>query len=164
MDQFLQDFREVIETGKTRLLAIPEETAAVQSANQWSAKEIMGHLIDSAANNHQRFVRAQSSDDLVCQGYDQNAWVSAQKYSQESWTELVNLWAAYNLHLLHFISVMPEETLTRQRNQHNLDKVGWKTVDPSTTTTLEYFIRDYAGHLQHHLNQVFERTSPGHGV
>lgn len=159
MDQFLQDFRRTIETGKTRLLAIPEDVASVGTANQWSAKEIVGHLIDSAANNHQRFVRAQATNDLICSGYDQNAWVSSQQYNQESWADLVHLWAAYNLHLVHFISVMPLDVLSRPRAKHNLDQVGWKAVDQSTPTTLEYFIRDYAGHLQHHLNQIFARTA-----
>jgi hypothetical protein len=160
MDQFLHDFRQTIETSKDRLLAIPEDTASIGRDNQWSAKEIVGHLIDSAANNHQRFVRAQASDDLVCSGYDQDQWVDVQKYSQEKWADLVHLWAAYNLHLLHFISVMPQETLTCTREKHNLDQVAFKAVDQTTPTTLEYFIRDYAGHLQHHLNQIFERTRP----
>jgi hypothetical protein len=159
MDQFLRDFRRTIESGKARLLAIPEDKASVATANQWSAKEIVGHLIDSAANNHQRFVRAQASDDLICSGYDQNAWVTSQKYNQEPWADLVHLWAAYNLHLLHFISVMPHDVLSRTRPKHNLDQVAWKAVDQSTPTTLEYFIRDYAGHLQHHLNQIFTRTA-----
>ena len=160
MDQFLHDFRRIIESGKARLLAIPEDKATIGTPDQWSAKEIVGHLIDSAANNHQRFARAQLTDDLVCSGYDQNAWVTAQKYNQEAWVDLVELWAAYNLHLLHFVSVMPQEVLTRARKKHNLHQVAWKAVDESTPTTLEYFIRDYAGHLQHHLNQIFERTSP----
>jgi hypothetical protein len=159
MDQFLRDFRQTIETGKARLLAIPDDVAGVGTANQWSAKEIVGHLIDSAANNHSRFVRAQATDDLICSGYDQNAWVSSQKYNDEPWSDLVHLWAAYNLHLLHFISVMPQEVLSRTRTKHNLDQVGWKAVDQSSPTTLEYFIRDYTGHMQHHLNQIFTRTA-----
>jgi hypothetical protein len=159
MDQFLRDFRRTIETGRARLLAIPEDTASVGTVNQWSAKEIVGHLIDSAANNHQRFVGAQATADLICSGYDQNAWVTSQKYNQEPWADLVHLWAAYNLHLIHFISVMPQDVLSRTRPKHNLDQVAWKAVDQSTPTTLEYFIRDYAGHLQHHLDQIFTRTA-----
>ena len=159
MDQFLQDFRTTIETAKTLLLAIPEDRASAGTENQWSAKEIVGHLIDSAANNHQRFVRAQATDDLICSGYDQNAWVTSQKYNQEPWADLVEFWAAYNLHLLHFFSVMPQDVLSRARQKHNLNQVAFKAVDQSTPTTLEYFIRDYAGHLQHHLNQIFERTA-----
>jgi hypothetical protein len=159
MQDFLNDFRQTIETSKTKLLGLDETQAAAHRAYEWSAKEIIGHLIDSAANNHQRFVRAQFTDELVCQGYDQEAWVTSQKYNEESWPDLVHLWAAYNLHLLHFISVMPQDVLSRVRPNHNLDQVAWKSVDKSTPTTLEYFVRDYAGHLQHHLNQVFERTT-----
>ena len=32
------------------------------SSSQWSLKEELGHLLDSAANNHQRIVRAQLED------------------------------------------------------------------------------------------------------
>jgi hypothetical protein len=33
-----------------------------RAAGKWTPKQIIGHLIDSAANNHQRFVRAQESN------------------------------------------------------------------------------------------------------
>ena len=35
------------------------EAAGVPAPGRWAKKEVVGHLIDSAANNHQRFVRAQ---------------------------------------------------------------------------------------------------------
>ena len=76
-----------------------------------------------------------------------------QKYNDEPWADLVQLWA-HNLHLAHVISVMPEETLTRIRTEHNLDQIAWTAVDKTSPTTLEYFIRDYAGHMRHHLSQI----------
>ena len=133
---------------------IAEDKASIGPPGKWSPKQIVGHLIDSAANNHQRFVRAQFTNDLVCPGYDQEAWVSAQKYEQESWPSLVHLWASYNLHLLHVITVMPQDALTRDRIQHNLDQIAFKPVPTSTSTTLEYFVRDYADHMRHHLRQI----------
>jgi hypothetical protein len=154
MEQFLEDFRRTIEDAKARLLAMPAQEARLGQPDKWSPKEIVGHLIDSAANNHQRFVRAQFTNDLICSGYEQDAWVTAQKYNEASWPNLVQLWATYNLHLLHVISVMPEDALTRVRKEHNLDQVAWKTVDKNTPTTLEYFVRDYAGHMRHHLSQI----------
>jgi hypothetical protein len=161
MDQFLTDFRYTIEDGKNRLLAIPAEQARAGEADKWSPKQIIGHLIDSAANNHQRFVRAQFTSDLVCPGYQQDAWVDVQKYNNESWPDLINLWAAYNLHLAHVVSVMDHHELTRSRDQHNLDQIAFKAVDKNTPTTLEYFIRDYVDHLQHHLNQIFDDYADG---
>ena len=155
MEQFLADFRRTVESSKARLLDIPAHEAGQGTEDKWSAKQIIGHLIDSACNNHQRFVRAQFTNDLVCSGYDQEAWVSSQKYNDETWPDLVHLWAAYNLHLLHVISVMPEDVLTRVRKEHNLDQIAFKAVDRNTPTTLEYFVRDYADHMRHHLVQIF---------
>lgn len=40
---------------------------------KWSKKEILGHLIDSATNNHHRFVRVQFETNLKI-SYDQNKW------------------------------------------------------------------------------------------
>jgi len=154
MQQFLNEFRDIVETARRNLLVLGPEEAAKHPAGKWSPKEIVGHLIDSATNNHQRFIRAQFTDDLVCPPYDQENWVNAQEYSDESWSELVNLWASYNLHLHHVVSVMPQDTLTRHREKHNLDQVAWKAVDSTTPTTLEYFVRDYVGHMRHHLKQI----------
>ena len=154
MKQFLEDFSRTIQEAEKQLIAIPENTAAAGAPGKWSPKQIIGHLIDSAANNHQRFVRAQTTNDLVCPGYDQEAWVSAQRYDQESWANLVLLWSAYNRHLAHFMSAMSEDALKRDRQEHNLDVVAFKSVPKNTSTTLEYFIRDYVDHLVHHLNQI----------
>lgn len=159
MDQFLRDFRHTVENCKARLLEIPAEEASASAPGKWTPKEIVGHLIDSAANNHQRFVRAQSTYDLVFPGYEQEAWVTSQKYNEESWPDLVHLWAAYNLHLLHVVSVMPDDVLARVRTEHNLDQIAWKAVPKTTSTTLEYFVRDYAGHMRHHLKQILGTTT-----
>jgi hypothetical protein len=158
-EHFLDDFRETIVKSTARLREIPEEQSRRQSSpDDWSPIEILGHLIDSAANNHQRFVRAQFTDDLVFSGYEQNQWVNSQKYREESWADVIQLWSAYNLHLVHAASVIPENVLTRPRSQHTLDQIAFKHVDKSEPGTLEYLIRDYVDHLQHHLNQIFDET------
>ena len=134
------------------------EEAGVSRAGRWSPKQVIGHLIDSAANNHQRFIRAQFTGGLSFPGYEQDNWVDVQKYQDESWQELIQLWASYNLHLLHVISVMPEEVLSRVRTEHNLDQIAFKAVPKESPTTLEYFVRDYAGHMRHHLAQIFNEN------
>src|ERR1044071_2832566 len=116
--QFLDDFQETIQNASLRLLEITDEDAGKRTEEAWTSKEILGHLIDSAANNHQRFVRAQFTDDLAFPGYEQNEWVSSQKYTDESWPELIQLWSAYNFHLLHVASVIPEPILTKPRANH----------------------------------------------
>lgn len=156
-EQFLRDFRDTINSATARLKDIPEEQSRRRrSPDDWAPIEILGHLIDSAANNHQRFMRGQFTDDLVFPGYEQNQWVSSQKYREESWSDVIQLWSAYNLHLVHMASVIPEDVLTKSRSPHTLDKIAFNLVDKNEPATLEYLIRDYVVHLQHHLNQIFE--------
>lgn len=157
---FLDDFRNTIVNATARLRNIPEKQSGQKnSPDDWSAKETIGHLIDSAANNHQRFVRAQFTDDLVFSGYEQDQWVSSQKYQDESWSEVIKLWSSYNLHLVHIASAIPENVLTRPRSRHSLDQIAFNLVDKNDPATLEYLIRDYLDHLRHHLNQIFAEVT-----
>ncbi|MDQ1524304.1 MAG: hypothetical protein QOE47_2228 [Pyrinomonadaceae bacterium] len=158
MKEVLEDFRRTIEEAAARLHALDEaaaRTARGDDAGAWTPKEIVGHLIDSASNNHGRFVRAQFTDDLVFPGYEQEEWVRAQRYNEEPWPLLVELWKHYNLHLLHVMASAPEETRRRPRAKHSLDRIAWQTIDANQTTTLEYLMTDYVGHLKSHLRQIF---------
>ncbi len=156
MDDALADFRQTIETATVRLQAMSEQEARrTRAAGQWSAQQIIGHLIDSAANNHQRFVLAQLKDDLVFPGYQQAEWVRAQHYDEAAWAVLVQLWQSYNLHLLHVMAHVPAAKLQTPCTQHTLDRIAWQTVSTNEPVTLEYLMRDYVGHLQHHLQQIF---------
>jgi hypothetical protein len=149
------DLVRAVEAAAPRLLAMDDEATAQRSApGKWSPREILGHLIDSASNNHQRFVRAQWQDDLVFQGYDQDAWVSAQRYQDAAWRDLVTLWRAFNLHLAHVMRNVPAEVRQQPRVRHNLDRVAFVPVPADQPATLEYFMEDYVGHLQHHLRQI----------
>jgi hypothetical protein len=158
-EQFLADFRETIAGATARLNDMTPEDSRRKPADSWAPIEILGHLVDSATNNHQRFVRAQFTDDLVFPGYDQDGWVNAQKYRDESWPELIQLWSSYNLHLVHLASVIPSDVLTKSREKHTLDQIAFELVPPDKPATLEYLIRDYVVHLRHHLDQIFGKTS-----
>ena len=158
--EYAQRLRDAVAHATPLLLALDADASARPLATgKWSPREIVGHLIDSAANNHQRFVRAQFTDDLVFSGYEQNQWVSSQHYRDESWSELIQLWSSYNLHLVHVASVIPEEVLTRPRSRHTLDQIAFNLVDKNDPATLEYLIRDYLDHLRHHLNQIFAEVT-----
>lgn len=155
MKDVADDLRRTVNREAQRLAAIPAERASSPLApGKWSPKEIIGHLVDSASNNHGRFVTAQLTNDLDFPGYDQEAWVRAQDYSAADWTGLVSLWRAYNTHIAHIIERIPEAVARRQRSRHNLDEIAWKTVPRSEPVTLEYFVRDYVAHLNHHLGQI----------
>ncbi len=156
MQDLLDDFSNTIETATNRLMSLSlEQSETPRAQGKWSPKEIVGHLIDSASNNHQRFVRAQLTEDLVFPGYEQEHWVRVQRYNEQDWHQLVQLWKQYNLHLLHVMSSADEASLQKPRTQHNLDQIAWKTVPQQQPVTLEYFMRDYVAHMKHHLSQIF---------
>lgn len=149
------DLRRTIDVASERLKTIPSERASEPVApGKWSAREIIGHLVDSASNNHGRFVRAQLTDDLFFPGYDQAAWVSVQQYSASDWLELIALWRTFNAHIAHVVERIPQDVATEPRSYHNLDEIAWKTVPREQPVTLEYFVRDYVAHMKHHLAQI----------
>lgn len=111
---------------------------------KWSKKEILGHLIDSAANNHQRFIRGQYLEDPHL-FYDQDEWVRLQDYQTEKTEELINFWIIYNRHLVYVISKIPEQNLSRTCKGRD-----------GKSHTLNFLIDDYLTHLEHHLAQIVE--------
>ena len=156
MEDVLEDFVRTVEEASARMLSLTEAESRVPLAgDKWSAKETLGHLIDSASNNHQRFVRAQLKADLVFQGYEQDEWVRVPNYQDEPWPLLVNLWKFYNLHLAHVCRRAPEGERLRARREHNLHEIGFAPVNADEPATLEQLMRDYVGHLKSHLGQIF---------
>ncbi|MFS8085517.1 MAG: DinB family protein [Acidobacteriota bacterium] len=155
MDQWLEDFKHTIESAAPRLLQIGEvESTEPRAEDHWSAKQIIGHLIDSATNNHARFVVGQIKDDLVFAGYEQNEWVQIQHYQEAPWSQLVDLWRAYNLHLLHVMTWAAPDKMHHSCTQHSLQTIAFNTVSDSEPVTLEYLMKDYVVHLKHHLSQI----------
>jgi hypothetical protein len=129
-----------------RLGAIPDEDASRAPEGRWSAKQIIGHLIDSAGNNHQRWVRALSGPVLEFPKYDQDLWVATQRYADERWPDLVDLWLLYNRHLLHIASNIPPEKLQTVC-----------IIGDNPPATLESLVAGYTAHLKHHLGQILAR-------
>src|SRR3954467_4779205 len=117
--EWLDDFKQTVDASAERLRQITESEAGRPRADDhWSAKQIIGHLIDSATNNHARFVLGQLKDDLIFPGYDQNGWVSTNHYQERSWADLTELWAAYNRHLHHLMSHANQEKLNTPCTLH----------------------------------------------
>ena len=148
-------FEEDLERAEPALRAISEVAAGIPVATgKWSPKEIIGHLIDSASVNHERFVRATHSEDLVLPGYDQDAWVAAQRYGTGSWSDLIDLWSSFNRHLLHVIKSISDEERFRTREHHSLDVIAFRSLSADRPATLDYLMGDYVVHLEHHLTQI----------
>ena len=112
------------------------------SPKKWSKKEILGHLIDSATNNHQRFVRVQFEDKPEI-SYDQDMWVDYNHYNELSLKQLIHFWTLYNLHLIEVMKKIPAENLLRECKMRD-----------GKYLTLDYLVNDYVVHLQHHLDQI----------
>jgi hypothetical protein len=149
------ELRQVVAEATPRLLSISDaDSARSPRPGAWSPRQVLGHLVDSASNNHGRFVRAQLQDELVFPGYAQDEWVRVQRYQERGWRELVELWRTLNLHLAEVIRSTPEQERLRTRRVHNLDAIAFRTVPASEPTTLDYFQRDYVDHLRHHLAQA----------
>lgn len=152
---------EVLVPAKERLLELSESVYQQPIApGKWSPIQIIGHLIDSAANNHHRFVKAQFVDHLAFDGYAQEDWVNIQNYQNGDWSSLIELWYWYNQHIGHLIQNIAEKTWNQPRTHHHLDRIAWKTQPQNEAVTLGYFVIDYIGHLEHHLKQVFSDYEP----
>lgn len=120
----------------------------------WTPKQIVGHLIDSASNNHDRLVRAQLQQHLRFPGYEQDEWVAVQRHVDAPWVALIDLWEAFNLHLARLMDHVPDRVRLRQTTDHNLDLIAWEVVPAGEPVSIDYLMRDYVAHLRHHLRQL----------
>ena len=155
MNDWLNDFRQTIDSASEKLTQIDEtKSEQPRAEDRWSSKQIIGHLIDSAANNHARFVIGQLKDDLVFSGYDQDGWVRTNHYQERAWSDLIQLWRSYNLHLHHLMTHADQTKLNTPCTLHTLQEIAFKTVPKTAPVTLEYLMKDYVDHMKHHLAQI----------
>jgi hypothetical protein len=134
-----------VEEALPRLRCIPDEaSSAVRPGGKWSRRQILGHLVDSAVNNQQRFVRAQAEAPLVLPPYDQEHWVASQRYDERSFGAILTLWEALNRHLVHVLELTPAEM------------AGRVIVIGELETTLLAVADSYVTHLTHHLGQILD--------
>ena len=152
---YAAELRRLVDAYGARLAGLDDSVVHRRPGHEkWSVAEIIGHLVDSASNNHQRFVRGRWQDDLTFPGYDQDVWVASQRYQDAEWHTLVELWRTFNLHLAHVMERMPAEVRKKQYIRHNLDQVGFRPMMAGTPATLDWFMEDYVEHLKHHLKQI----------
>ncbi|MGA2881516.1 MAG: DinB family protein [Bryobacteraceae bacterium] len=134
----------LVDSTEASLIKITEADSRLPlHADGWSRKQVIGHLIDSASNNHQRFVRAALQGSLEFPGYDQAGCVRVQAVQEMPWPVLIALWASYNRYLAHVIEHLPEDAL----------KASCR-IGSSDPVTIQFLAEDYLVHLVHHLQQV----------
>jgi len=139
-DTIQRELPQLRAAGPTRLDLHPN------GPTSWSPKQELGHLIDSAANNHQRFVRAALESEYTGPGYAQDGWVALHNYRNLPWETLVTFWFEYNQLLAELIDNIP------------LNKLDTPcTIAAAQPVTLAFLIEDYVKHMQHHLDKILAR-------
>lgn len=149
MQQVADELRRLVNSWEGRLIRMrPAEIQSREAEGRWSVKEIIGHLVDSASNNHQRFVRLEIARDLSFPDYqsDNEKWVALQRYQEEDWNELIWLWKYHNLHLAHVIQHVRSDVLDH----------AWRSGS-APPVRLGDLILDYLAHLKMHLDQIDEK-------
>ena len=144
--QLAKDIEQVSHAAYEELIGLSEkEVQKHPAASGWSPKEIIGHLIDSASNNHQRWVRLQISERLSFPDYgdDNDRWVRIQQYETQDWKFLIGLWRQFNLHMSSIVKYVDKACLAN----------AW-IVDENTSHTLSELMVDYPLHLKEHLEQI----------
>ena len=144
--ELAQLLRQTIDREISALRTLTDEKATrPPKPGSWSPKQELGHLIDSAANNHMRFVVAATEGAYEGAGYTQDRWVEAHGYQDLPWMEIVEFWYRYNLLLVHLVGRISEERMES------------RCVVGSSAVTLRFLIEDYVLHMQHHVDHVLSR-------
>jgi hypothetical protein len=142
--EFARKFRSDLDEVHQTLISLPPQLADVPwREGGWTRKQIVGHLLDSAANNRQRFVRASSDGKYKGPKYSQDAWVEAHGYTEQTWERLLSWWEAEHEILIAVVDRIPEERL-----QTNC------IVGGEVPVTLRFLIEDYVSHQRWHVKQL----------
>jgi len=139
---------DVIEVWELKLINLPIETITLKRNKQnRTIKQILGHLIDSASNNHQRLIRLQYNNNLTFPDYrqDNDLWIALQDFQSEDWNNLIQLWKYFNLHMVQVIKSV---------DQSKLDNY-WHDFE-GTKVTLREMIEGYLWHINLHLSEIQE--------
>lgn len=144
---FVHELGAILDNAPDLLRIIPEDVfSAPVAPGKWSPKQELGHLIDSALNNIQRFVRGQYETEPHVV-YNPDAWVEAMDYAHADSHAIISQWETINRRLLGIVMHMPEEHLD------NLVNTGKNEPE---LHTINWLIDDYLVHLQHHLKHILE--------
>lgn len=148
LEKIVDRLQEHVNTVPSKFLKYSEEDLRRKPApNKWSKKELLGHLIDSATNNHHRFIKAQfQGDPFILEPYEQDEWNRIQRYNEVDTKFLVEFWKMYNLYIIQLIINFPEEKLQIKCKS---------TDDREAAENILLLIIDYVDHMDHHLKQIF---------
>ena len=138
--------QQYINTWEQKLIELPDEILSNHRNQQnRTIKQILGHLVDSAANNHQRMIRLQYHQQLEFPDYqqDNDLWIAIQDYQHADWNTTVQLWKYFNLHMIHVIDSVDEDKLCNT----------WQNFE-NVIVSLQQMIEGYLSHLELHFNEI----------
>lgn len=142
--QLAQDFRIELDNLRSVLLSLsPALADSPWRPGGWTRKQVLGHLLDSAANNRQRFVRAATEGEFIGPNYMQEAWVAAHGYAGQPWETLLRWWQAEHEILAAVVDNIPEARLDASC-----------VVGTDAPVTLRFLIEDYLSHQRWHIAQL----------
>ncbi len=146
MNQTATDLRNLIDL--VQRLAKDIAWQEPYATGKWRRVQVLGHLVDSASNNHQRFVRAMLQPSLEFPAYDAGGWVAVQSYESFPAAALLELWTTYNTLLAHVIERIPVQSLQVECR-----------IGDNEPVSLEFLAIDYVRHLVHHLKQILPENA-----
>lgn len=138
----------VIDNEEQFLIDLHEDVLTLKRNKQnRNIKQILGHLIDSASNNHQRMIRLQYNEILEFPDYrqDNDRWIALQDYQNADRMNLIQLWKYYNLHIIQVIRSVDTSKLNN----------CWYDFE-GTKVTLKQMIEGYLEHLHLHMDEIHE--------
>lgn len=145
---YTDEILHIVNEWEQKLLSLPQDVITERRNHQnRTIKQLLGHLVDSASNNHQRMIRLQYNENLTFPDYtqDNDRWIAIQDYQHVDWKNLVQLWMAFNLHMVHLIKSIDKSKL------HN----SWIDFE-GNKVTLEDMVKGYPSHLNLHINDIKE--------
>ena len=144
MTEVARKFRAELDEVHRALVSLPEALSDVPwREGGWTRKQIVGHLLDSATNNRQRFVRAATDGSFLGPNYGQDAWVAAHGYAEQSWGTLLSWWETEHEILISVVDRIPEERMEAPC-----------VMDEDAPVSLRFLIEDYTVHQNWHLKQL----------
>lgn len=152
MKKTAKKLQESTEQFYNRYKEIKDSTAEIKlSPDKWTLKEIVGHLIDSASNNHQRFIRFQINDSLEFPDYDKDQWLSAFNYNTMKLSELITLHKSFNDLIAMLIKAADKKSLKKRWNIN-----GGETASITFKELMLHYLEHCTTHFIHFADRLNE--------
>ncbi|CAL2090125.1 dihydrofolate reductase [Tenacibaculum sp. 190524A02b] len=147
VEEHIQALTDIIEYFPKKLAFISEKEWTEKRQGKWSKKEVLGHLVDSAFNNLQRYIRVQY-EEVPHIVYYQNEWVQLQNWQNVKVEDIITLWIAINKQIVVIWLNFPKEKV---KSRVNVSK------DKEEIYTFAELIEDYIQHFKHHAKQIIPK-------